>query len=870
MKLTPEQRQAVERMGQDVCVVAGPGSGKTRVLTERFAWLVEQWETDPAHILAITFTEKAANEIKARLIQRFADAPAHREAVERAWVMTIHGFCTRLLQEHAIAAGLSPKFAVLDQAPATRMQREAAEAALDELFVERPEEMRRLMEAVDLSTSDDGRQDDLAAALLKIYDAMRTAGVAEIPGNIRVADDAWARARVLAAHWVDTTWGWWARRFLALPEQPTWEHLKLLSEFKPVLTQFRKIPDGKELRDEIKPRLEARWLSELNADLHDLLREAIGRIDQRYRERKRSEAALDFSDLEEASVRLLESSAGILFATRARFDEVLMDELQDTNPVQWKLVEMVKSRLFAVGDINQSIYGFRYADPMLFAAYRDGLLKRGAAVDELQDNYRSHPRILEVVSGMLNARPGIETRELHAKGQFEAAGDAVVERFEAQGESREEAEAIEAAMVASRIQEWRESGRIESYKDVALLVRTFAAAEAFERVFDETGIPYLLSGGRGFLEARETRDVLMLMAALVNVGDEIPLMGVLRGPLFGLSDEELYRMGRAGWRRVFEARFAVVRQMAGFVAPDRLLARALDQCDWWATLGDRQRSNVEKLLAWIRREYRNKPRTLAELLEALESLRETQSVSNAPPPEAGDVVRIMTIHAAKGLEFPVVFVCGLHRGTNPQSPALLFSAQEGLGVKWRNPHTGKGVSDALHERLKERSKAREEAEADRLLYVAMTRAERHLVLTHVDSTRGWVPLARAGVPEAWVASEAPPVAGAVQAAEAASDELLAPPTVNQQYDSTASATSIAIFAACPRRYYLSRYLGLEPGPEGPGTGAIQTGLRVHEALAGQPAASPEVQRLADNFRNSEWGRRAARAQRLEHEFDFLV
>jgi CRISPR/Cas system-associated exonuclease Cas4 (RecB family) len=94
--------------------------------------------------------------------------------------------------------------------------------------------------------------------------------------------------------------------------------------------------------------------------------------------------------------------------------------------------------------------------------------------------------------------------------------------------------------------------------------------------------------------------------------------------------------------------------------------------------------------------------------------------------------------------------------------------------------------------------------------------------------------------------------------------------VNQQYDSTASATSIAIFAACPRRYYLSRYLGLEPEPEGPGTGAIQTGLRVHEALAGKPAASPEVQRLADNFRNSEWGRRAARAQRAEHEFDFLV
>mgnify|MGYP003346318602 CR=1 FL=1 len=114
-------------------------------------------------------------------------------------------------------------------------------------------------------------------------------------------------------------------------------------------------------------------------------------------------------------------------------------------------------------------------------------------------------------------------------------------------------------------------------------------------------------------------------AALVNVNDEIPLMGVLRGPLFGLADEELYRIGRAGWRRVFEERFAGVRQLAGFVAPDQLIARALDACDWWATLGDRQRSNVEKLLAWIRREHHNNPRTLAELLEALESLREMQA-----------------------------------------------------------------------------------------------------------------------------------------------------------------------------------------------------------------------------------------------------
>src|SRR5579885_3505983 len=132
--VTQAQREAVERTGQDVCVVAGPGSGKTRVLIERFAWLVESRDIDPSRILAITFTEKAATEIKQRLIARFASRPDLRESIERAWVSTIHGFCARLLRENAIAAGLAPDFEVLEQSTAERLAREAAEDALESLY----------------------------------------------------------------------------------------------------------------------------------------------------------------------------------------------------------------------------------------------------------------------------------------------------------------------------------------------------------------------------------------------------------------------------------------------------------------------------------------------------------------------------------------------------------------------------------------------------------------------------------------------------------------------------------------------------------------------------------------------------------------
>ncbi len=867
MKLSPEQQRAVEREGQDVCVVAGPGSGKTRVLTERFAWLIEQRNVEPSRILAITFTEKAAIEIKQRLVKRFMASPDLRESVERAWVSTIHGFCTRLLKENAIAAGLSPDFAVLEQSAAERLQREAAEEALDALFTERTAEMRRLLEALDLSTSDDGRQDDLAASLLKIYEAMRVSGTHHIPER-PAAIDAWPDAIAAARALLSTTEAGWAARFLALPQGTvTKEHLATLTEFHPHLVKVRH-PEAKRLREVIKPQLLAQWLEEWYAGLRPLLGIALDRIDVAYRALKRKESAVDFSDLEEFAVALLKSNPEVRAETVGRFDEVLMDELQDTNRVQWELVSLVKARLYAVGDINQSIYGFRHADPDVFAEYRDGLLTAGSSVDELRDNYRSRSGILDVVSHMLDGEPGIEPRALNAQGDFPLKDGPTVERFFAAGEQGPE---VEAAMVAARIREWSETGEF-SYGDVAILVRTLAAAEPFEDALERVGIPFLLSGGRGFLEARETRDLLAFLAALVNVSDEIPLVGVLRGPLMGLSDAEIYNLGRDGWRRIFEERFGHIRQLAGLVPPDRLIAQAFDECGYVATLSERAQANIDKLLAWLRREFHNRPRPLAELLDDLEALREAQTIADAPPPEAGNVVRIMTIHAAKGLEFPAVFVSALHKGPDNRTAALLFSSDLGLGAKWLNPASGKGVPDAAHAQLKERESTREKAEANRLLYVAMTRAEHRLILTHADrkQKRSWERLAIAALPQPETAAEPPPMARAANEDALVSEHSLAPPPLSGQYDSTASITSIALFHACPRKYYLSRYLGLEPEPNAAGTGAIATGLAVHAALAGQPIDSPEAQKLAEKFASSDWGQRAARASRIEREFDFLI
>ena len=154
----------------------------------------------------------------------------------------------------------------------------------------------------------------------------------------------------------------------------------------------------------------------------------------------------------------------------------------------------------------------------------------------------------------------------------------------------------------------------------------------------------------------------------------------------------------------------------------------------------------------------------------------------------------------------------------------------------------------------------------------MTRAEQRLILTHADRGRKspWEKLAMDALPDALVSGDFPPIQRADYRNAEVQDQLLPPPSLDGQYDSSASVTSVATFDACPRRYYLSRYLGLEPEPDGPGRGAIATGLAVHTALAGLPVDSPEAIELAARFSASEWGQRAARASRVEREFDFLL
>ncbi|HFB97722.1 MAG TPA: hypothetical protein ENJ62_01130, partial [Bryobacterales bacterium] len=446
--LDVDQARAVTREGQDVCVVAGPGSGKTRVLTERFAWLVSERDVDPERILAITFTDKAAGEIKSRLMARLGATAEMRRRLERAYVSTIHGFCSRLLRENAVAAGVDIGFQVIEETETGELLAEAAEEVLDEFFASRPAEARRLMEAIKVSTTARGFVPDLAEALTEVYQALRAAGwdfgveppelpdgpgLAELAARCREAvarTELWrtAKQRELLAELLD-----WLAEAEALAERPVGvEHFRMVAEFNPDLRRVAKIVKEEILspcREELKPRVLSALATEYYADLRRTLAELVRALDRAYSARKQESGRVDFTDLEQKARALLADNEKLRRRIQEQFDHILMDELQDTNPLQWEIVGLIRrpGRFFAVGDVNQSIYGFRYAEPELFRDYRRSIEEAGLAVDRIPSNYRTRKGVLDAVAWLAADRPGLEIGPWQAERKESGAAEPLVE-----------------------------------------------------------------------------------------------------------------------------------------------------------------------------------------------------------------------------------------------------------------------------------------------------------------------------------------------------------------------------------------------------------------------------------------------------------
>ncbi len=727
-RLTEEQVEAVARRSEPLLLSAAAGSGKTSVLVERFVAAVREDEIAPGKILAITFTERAAGELRSRVRARLlelGDRDAARDT-EAAYVGTFHGFCARLLRAHPLAVGLDPQFAILEEGLAGRLREQAFKEALrDFLTGERAD-------AVDLVAA--YGVDRVYAMVEQVYRELRSRG----------------------------------QRFPQLPS-----------------SQVDADPEAQAPTEE-RAQTDAAALA--TCALLDELLQAYGSA---YEQLKRGRAAVDFDDLELLARALLSEHDGVRGAWSDRFDLVMVDEFQDTNARQLGILEALqRDNLFTVGDELQSIYGFRHADVSLFRARRAELHELGGSL-QLTRNFRSHGQLLDVVNATFGER--FETYAPLVAGRADAAPagpkvELLLTSVKGWDEREDLAKPIaaglphaqlwrqaEARLLAQRVAELVESGQARA-GEVVVLLRASGDLEVFERALQLQGLRTLAAVG-AFWGHQQIGDLISYLRALANPLDEAAVYAALASPLAGCSKDCLALLAgaaRSGRTGVWEAAEGACRGEEGSIelaASDeaalgafcallrteranasrhtisQLIERAIEASgyrehvlglDW----GERRLANVHKLLRLARRFEASEGRDLRAFLDHVSYLQDAVASEPDAPVEGvePDAVRLMSIHAAKGLEFPVVCVADLGRQPNTQTPDLLVDGER-VGLRLVRLD-GAGSRPALHyEELCSERRAREAQEEDRILYVAMTRARERMLLSGAVDFERW-PTAR--------------------------------------------------------------------------------------------------------------------------------
>jgi DNA helicase-2/ATP-dependent DNA helicase PcrA len=597
--LNPRQREAVLAVEGPVLILAGAGSGKTRVITHRIAHLVLDRGVPSESILAVTFTNKAAEEMRSRAETLLAGRPL------RSWMSTFHSFCVRLLRREAAAAGLSPRFLIYDEADQLAAVRDALRA-LD--LSEKLHPPRRLLSRIS-ARKNSGRGDE--------EDDPSIAGI-------------------------------------------------------------------------------------------------TARVQARYREILEAAGALDFDDLLLRAVALLETDPAVRTAWGQRFPYLLVDEYQDTNGSQYKLVRLLAGahgNLTVVGDEDQSIYSWRGADISNILDFEHDF--PGARVYRLEENYRSSQAILDVASALVE-------RNVRRKGKLLRAvrdGGDPVRLHEAVDEYEE------AAWVVGRIAADRHDGRS------AILVRMNAQSRLFEEALMRARLPYLVLGGVGFYERKEVKDLLFYLRLVSNPSDSVAFHRIVNVPPRGIGARTVEAIDRAAVERGTSPWEGMVALLDDAALPSRalvplrrfremveglreesavrglkpLLERILEVTGYAATLAredtqesqDRLENLAELLAAAADYEAREETPVLTGFLDRAALVSETDQLRDDVP------VLLMTLHSAKGLEFESVFLVGLEEGLLPHSRSL-------------------GSPDAMEEER-------------RLCYVGMTRAMQHLHLSWARS-----------------------------------------------------------------------------------------------------------------------------------------
>ncbi|WP_369206645.1 DNA helicase PcrA [Streptomyces sp. PU-14G] len=635
--MNEQQREAVLHAGSPLLIVAGAGSGKTRVLTHRIAYLLGARNVHPGQILAITFTNKAAGEMK----ERVADLVGPR--AQSMWVSTFHSACVRILRRESKKLGFTSSFSIYDAADSKRL-------------------MALVCRDLDLDP----------------------------------------------------------KRF------PPKAFSAKVSNLK------------NELIDE----------EDFAGQAADGFEKTLAEAYTMYQARLREANALDFDDLIMTTVHLLQAFPDVADYYRRRFRHVLVDEYQDTNHAQYQLVrELVgpaeeQAELCVVGDADQSIYAFRGATIRNILQFEEDY--PDATTILLEQNYRSTQTILSAANAVIERNADRRPKNLWTRagtGPRITGYVADTEHDEAQFVA-EEIDRLADGEAGGEAAEGKPGGEKVRAGDIAVFYRTNAQSRVFEEIFIRVGLPYKVVGGVRFYERREVRDILAYLRVLANPEDAVPLRRILNVPKRGIGEraeamiealalrekitfpqalvrvDEAYGMAARSANAVkrfnvlMEELRTVVESGAG---PATVLEAVLEQTGYLAELQSstdpQDETRIENLqeLAAVALEFEQErgeeepAGTLADFLERVALVADSDQI-----PEEGDeegVVTLMTLHTAKGLEFPVVFLTGMEDGVFPHMRAL--------------------------------GQAKELEEERRLAYVGITRAQERLYLTRAAMRSAW-------------------------------------------------------------------------------------------------------------------------------------
>ena len=845
-QFTGQQTDAVQSQDDAAAsltvVTAGAGSGKTRTLVGRYLALLESG-LPLRSIVAITFTEKAAREMRARIRRAIEEWLSHCKEAERprweeafagldgARISTIHALCAEILRAHPAEAEVDPDFDVLEENHAALLKARAAEAALVwaatalkvvPLFEHLTEHQLRQT----LATLVEKRLDAVPALDTLTSDLLaRWSGALAAWLHKRLENPTWAGSldelTRLQAHRPDDKLETARREVLArwdetraALEAREWDNLfaALLALRKAISTGGRKdnwdaddLASAREamrrLRthfdDALAPLLKKKpisWtLDERCADALPRLRRLFDRALAEYNRLKDDRRALDFDDLEAGALALLTGNDDVRARWQSQIRAVLVDEFQDTNSRQQQIIYSLSgftqspisnlqsrtSALFVVGDSKQSIYKFRGADVTVFRQVQADVAAAGGRHISLDRTFRAHAPLVTLINDLLAPILGEQDDPerpyaipfaplaAHREEPHPGIRPPFVELHLGLGENADEGRTAAAAGLARRLVRLHEEEKVE-WGDMALLFRASTGFPPYEDALEQAGIPFVTVAGRGFYDRPEVRDLLNALAALADPSDDLALAGLLRSPAFALSDAALYllRRGPDGdehrpvWKALDDALnylpssdaararrareiVAALHALAGRATVGDLLGRLLDATHYRAALylagGHRLCRNVDKLLADAQRSGLV---SVGEFLEYVQSLRDVAAREGEAPVEAGGAVQLMTVHKAKGLEFPIVVLAdAAHVGRGRAQP-ILISPGLGILLGLREEKT----TPATYRLASLQETDQEDAESRRLLYVAVTRAEEKLIVSgHIkakkDGTpelRGWL------------------------------------------------------------------------------------------------------------------------------------